>query len=65
MRDFKLLSAAVGLALCIAGPAAAQVKLGIGAPFTGPNATFGTQYRNGVDLAVEDINADGGFLGRR
>jgi branched-chain amino acid transport system substrate-binding protein len=49
----------------MAGPAMAQVKLGIGAPITGANATFGTQYRNGVDLAVEDINADGGFLGQK
>jgi branched-chain amino acid transport system substrate-binding protein len=65
MRGFKLLLTTAGLAMCIAGPAAAQVKLGIGAPITGPNATFGMQYKNGVDLAVEDINANGGFLGQK
>jgi branched-chain amino acid transport system substrate-binding protein len=65
MRNLTRLSTALGLALCIAGPAMAQVKLGIGAPITGANATFGTQYKNGVDLAVEDINANGGFLGQK
>jgi branched-chain amino acid transport system substrate-binding protein len=64
MKHLKVLIA-VGFAMGIAGPAAAQVKLGIGAPFTGPNATFGSQYRNGVELAVEDINAAGGFAGQK
>jgi branched-chain amino acid transport system substrate-binding protein len=50
-----------------AGPAAAQppIKIGdinsysgIGAPFTGP-------YRAGVEMAVEEINAKGGVLGRK
>jgi branched-chain amino acid transport system substrate-binding protein len=50
-----------------AAPAAAQapIKLGdintysgIGAPFTGP-------YRVGVEMAVEEINASGGVLGRK
>ena len=31
---------------------------GIGAPFTGP-------YRVGVEMAVEEINARGGVLGRK
>ena len=50
-----------------AGPAAAQGSIkvgdinsysGIGAPFTGP-------YRMGVEMAVDEINAKGGVLGRK
>src|SRR5581483_10460930 len=49
------------------GPVAAQAPIkvgdinsysGIGAPFTGP-------YRAGVEMAVEEINARGGVLGRK
>ena len=32
---------------------------------SGPIATAGTNYRNGVELAVKEINAAGGVLGRR
>ena len=64
-RRFLVLIIA-GLALWSAAPAAAQtIKLGdinsysgIGAPFTGP-------YRAGVEMAVEEINAKGGVLGRK
>jgi branched-chain amino acid transport system substrate-binding protein len=55
------------LALALAGPAGAQAPIrigeinsfsGIGAPFTGP-------YRQGVEMAVEEVNARGGVLGRK
>src|SRR5262245_53196837 len=69
MRSRSLLAlgvlSAVALAVA-AGPAAAQViKIGeintysgIAAPFTGP-------YRQGVELALEELNARGGLLGGR
>ena len=62
----SLMAAALLLTLG-AGSATAQapIKLGdintysgIGAPFTGP-------YRQGVEMAVEEINAKGGVLGRK
>jgi branched-chain amino acid transport system substrate-binding protein len=65
-RLLSLTAAALLLALG-AGSATAQapIKLGdintysgIGAPFTGP-------YRQGVEMAVEEINAKGGVLGRK
>ncbi len=34
-------------------------------PLTGPNAAFGAQLKNGVEQAVEDINAAGGILGQK
>ena len=47
-------------------PAAhAQIRLGIGGPISGPDATFGGQLRMGVEQAVEDINASGGILGQQ
>src|SRR6195256_3727052 len=61
------LTAAALLAMVGPGPAAAQAPIkigdinsysGIGAPFTGP-------YRAGVEMAVEEINAKGGVLGRK
>ena len=64
-RRFLLLITA-GLALAWVTPSGAQpVKVGeinsysgIGAPFTGP-------YKAGVEMAVEEINAKGGVLGRK
>ena len=42
-----------------------QVKFAVGAPMTGGSAAFGAQIKNGVEQAVEDINAAGGILGQR
>src|SRR5205085_9106755 len=56
---------AFGLALAAAGPAAAQIKLGVGGPITGGSAAFGAQLKQGVEPAVEDINAAGGVLGQK
>jgi branched-chain amino acid transport system substrate-binding protein len=49
----------------MAGSAAAQVKLAIGGPLTGPSAATGAQMKNGVDQAAADINAAGGILGQK
>ena len=54
----------IGFALMFAGNAAAQVKIGVGAPITGGSAAFGAQLKHGVEQAVEDINAGGGILGQ-
>jgi branched-chain amino acid transport system substrate-binding protein len=39
-------------------------RIGVVGPFTGPSADFGVPMLNGIQLAVEEINAVGGFLGR-
>jgi branched-chain amino acid transport system substrate-binding protein len=51
----------------LAPPAGAQetLKLAIVAEITGGGAPSGTMWRDGVILAVEDINRKGGVLGRR
>ncbi len=45
-------------------PALAQVTIGAAAPLTGPRANLGRYFRQGVELAVTEINAAGGVLGK-
>jgi len=40
-----------------------NLKIGLGGPFTGPNAAFGAQMQKGAEQAIADINAAGGILG--
>jgi branched-chain amino acid transport system substrate-binding protein len=65
MRQITTLGLALGFAAAFAGSAAAQVKIGVAGPITGPNAAFGAQLKNGADQAVADINAAGGILGQK
>lgn len=45
--------------------AASTLKIGLIGPFTGGSADFGIPMRNGVQHAVDEINAVGGYLGRK
>jgi branched-chain amino acid transport system substrate-binding protein len=65
MKNVTTLGLALGVALALAGTAQAQIKVGVAGPFTGPNAAFGAQLKNGADQAVEDINAAGGIMGQK
>src|ERR1700690_1562204 len=65
MIRIATLAIALGFASAGAGPAAAQVKFGVGGPITGANAATGAQMKNGVDQAAADINAAGGILGQK
>ncbi len=40
------------------------IVLGMLAPFSGSESAFGAYMQNGAQLAVDEINADGGVLGR-
>src|SRR5471032_2664901 len=64
-KKVTTLGFALGFAFALAGPAAAQVKLAVGGPITGPSAATGAQMKNGVDQAAADINAAGGILGQK
>jgi branched-chain amino acid transport system substrate-binding protein len=47
-------------------PAAAKtLKIGVIGPFTGASADFGVPMLNGIQLAVNEINAGGGYLGQK
>ncbi|MDP1686059.1 MAG: ABC transporter substrate-binding protein, partial [Hydrogenophaga sp.] len=45
-------------------PAVVPIKVGVIGPFTGPSSDFGVPMLNGIQLAAEEINAVGGYLGR-
>lgn len=65
MKKSLLAGIAATALMLSAGLANAQIKLGVAGPITGPNAAFGAQLKNGVEQAVEDINAAGGILGQK
>jgi len=45
-----------------AAPAQPQIRFGLAGPFSGQNAAFGAQLKNGAEQAIADINASGGIL---
>jgi len=59
----------VGLGLCLApgcGPQpSSDILVGVVAPKTGEAATFGISTERGIQLAADEINANGGLLGGR
>lgn len=66
MSKLRLTSLAAGLSLALVGAASAQdLTVGVAGPLTGQYATFGQQFKNGAELAVADINAAGGVLGKK
>jgi branched-chain amino acid transport system substrate-binding protein len=54
--------AAASLALSL--PAMADALIGVSLPQTGPKALVGRNFKQGVELAVTEINAAGGVLGK-
>ena len=53
-----------GLAASMAPAQTNTFRVGVIGPFTGPSADFGVPMLQGVQLAVDEINAVGGYLGR-
>lgn len=65
MKKLLFAGIALGAMAALAVPASAQVKVGVGGPITGPNATFGAQLKNGAEQWATDVNAAGGLLGQK
>ena len=66
MNKLRLTGLAAGLCLMFTGAAAAQdITIGVAGPLTGQYATFGEQFKNGAELAVANIYAAGGVLGKK
>ena len=57
--------AAVSCSKKDAGSAAGIIKIGGVAPLSGNVAVYGVECKNGIDLAVEEINAAGGVAGKK
>jgi branched-chain amino acid transport system substrate-binding protein len=62
-RPFILLAAAAALATGTAG--AQPIKIANIVELSGAGATSGTNFKDGVELAVKEINAAGGILGHK
>jgi branched-chain amino acid transport system substrate-binding protein len=57
-------AAVAAAAVTVATPGFAQVTIGASAPLTGPRAQLGRYYKQGVELALAEINETGGVLGK-
>ena len=62
LRTVAALLCSLGLSCALAQ--GNTFRIGVVGPFTGPSADFGVPMLSGIQLAVEEINAVGGFLGR-
>ena len=63
MKTTTTSALALALAFGLALPAAADIRLGVLIPESGPAGLFGPSSRNAAMLAAEDINAAGGING--
>lgn len=65
-RSLKLTVLSAALAVASAAAYAADtIKIGVDGPFTGGSSSMGVSMRDGVRLAVEEINKKGGVLGKK
>jgi len=67
-RTIKISQLALALAaasLTTLSFAADPIKIGVAGPFTGGSSSMGVSMRDGVRLAIEEINKSGGVLGRQ
>lgn len=65
IRFAKLAIASAVLSVAGIAVAADPIKIGVDGPFTGGSSSMGVSMRDGVRLAVEEINKSGGVLGRK
>lgn len=66
MNRRTVLGSTLALSALLATSALAQepIKIGISGPFTGGSSSMGVSMRDGVKLAITEINKAGGVLGR-
>src|SRR5215831_7202545 len=66
MKSLKLIGLALGASLAMSTSALAQdITIAVAGPITGTESAFGRQMKNGAEMAVADINAAGGLLGKK
>ena len=65
-RRHTLFAAVASVALAVSPAIAADpIKIGVAGPFTGGSSSMGVSMRDGVKLAIAEINKAGGVLGRQ
>ena len=61
----KMLVAVAVASWSLSSIAADPIKIGVSGPFTGGSAPMGVSMRDGVKVAIKEINEKGGVLGRQ
>jgi branched-chain amino acid transport system substrate-binding protein len=64
-RTFLAISAALGLALALPAQAAEPIKIGLVTALSGQSARAGEALTRGLTIAIDELNAGGGVLGRK
>ena len=64
-RTFLAISAALGLALALPAQAAETIKIGLVTALSGQSARAGEAITRGLTIAIDELNAGGGVLGRK
>src|ERR1700758_2226687 len=66
MKSTKIIGLALGTSLALSSAAFAQdLTVAVAGPMTGGESAFGRQLKNGAEMAIADINAAGGVLGKK
>jgi branched-chain amino acid transport system substrate-binding protein len=66
MKSVKLIGLALGASFALSTAALAQnIPVAVAGPMTGEYSAFGRQLKNGAEMAVADLNAAGGLLGKK
>jgi len=66
MKTLKLIGVVFGAAFALSSAAVAQdITVAVAGPMTGSESAIGREMRNGAEMAVVDINAAGGVLGKK
>ncbi len=68
MRKVAAIFLCLGVAMILAAGCqkkSENVKIGVAGPMTGDQSKMGTDFKNGVSLAVEEWNGRGGVLGKK
>src|SRR6516162_11898210 len=66
MKSLKLIGLAFGATLALSSAAFAEdLTIAVAGPMTGGESAFGRQMKNGAEMAVKDLNAGGGVLGKK
>jgi branched-chain amino acid transport system substrate-binding protein len=67
MSSYRIVAAVCAVTSLVSFAAAAEstIKIGFPMPLSGPAAVYGVPVTKGAEMAVQEINAKGGILGRK
>ena len=66
MKALKLIGLALGASMALSTAALADdLTIAVAGPMTGTESAFGRQMKNGAEMAVDQLNASGGVLGKK